>query len=128
MSFEENILLNIKREYSGNEKYKFFLQQLNIVETELRNEQKKNLELLRQTSKLIDEIEQLKSKLGEFTGKNGKEKYVSAKAHNKLMKQRKKWMDLYLELFNKTQRNTDNNVIEEPIDERTYLPPFSPHE
>lgn len=103
MSFEESILLSLKREFSGSEKYRFFLRQLDAVEIELAQERKKNLELLRATSKLIDEIEQLKSKIGEYIGSNGKEKFVPMKDYKKQCKKVKKWMDLYTNLCEKLQ-------------------------
>src|SRR6185369_6092719 len=108
--FEDNILLNIKREYSGNEKYRLFLQHLDKVEIALAQERKRNLKLLKKNKNLEKENEELKQKLKEKETIEVKEyfeheikldkpeKYVSAKEYTKIVKKCETWEGLHREL------------------------------
>lgn len=104
MSFNENILLSIKREYSGDEKFRYLLRHLDNVENEVRNKDKKITELLKAKlerdvifEKLQKQIEDLKFTLSEYTAEKGDPKFVSIKSHDKLIKKAKDWENKFFE-------------------------------
>lgn len=99
MSFEENILLKIRREFSGNEKYRLFLKHLDMLESELKRERELNTQLMKdipELKRVNNELKQandvLKAELGEYTNTDpDNKKYVRVKAYNKLQKSHQMW-------------------------------------
>lgn len=98
MSYDDNILLKLRREFSGQEKYRLFLQQLNRLESELKRERELNTQLIKdrqELKKLNNELKQannvLKAEIGEYTATDTDKKYVRVKAYNKLQKSHQMW-------------------------------------
>jgi hypothetical protein len=126
MSFDDNILLKIRREFSGKEKYRLFLQQLDRLETELKRERelntdllKKNLELKEQ-KKLIHELQvennRLKAELGEYTATEMGKKFVRIKAYEKLQKSHQMWETRFWELHKKLNEiESSHNSADESL-------------
>jgi hypothetical protein len=100
MSFDDNILLKLRREFSGQEKYRLFLQQLDRLETELKQERLLNTELM----KKMPEVKDLQAQIDEFTGKGIGKTCVRMKTHEKAIKEKKKWEALYIETYHKLQQ------------------------
>lgn len=96
MSFEDNILLKLRRQFSGQEKYRLFLQQLDRLETELAAERKLNTELM----KANQTVKELQEQLSEYTETRPKT-CVTLKKHEKLRKEKDKYLALYIELYHK---------------------------
>ena len=117
MSFEDNILLKLRRQFSGKEKYRLFLQQLDRLQTELRVENKRVLELLKENLDLKDANKLLKMRNGQLQQENEKiaaelrewnateagKKFVSMKAYNKLQGATAEWMQRYWDLYKQLQ-------------------------
>jgi hypothetical protein len=99
MSFEDNILLKLRRQFSGQEKYRLFLQQLDRLEIELKRERELNTELM----KKIATVEDLQAEVDEYTGKGIGKTCVKMKTHNKAINEKKKWEALYIETYHKLQ-------------------------
>lgn len=97
--FEDRILLQIRREFSKNEKYRLFLCHLDHLERDLALERKKNTNLLKEREPLRDELLDLKTHIkdlqfkvieleGElftYTSKDLLPNFVKAKTHSKLL-------------------------------------------
>lgn len=66
MSFEETIILSLRREYQKDEKFRFLLKHLDNVENELRDERKKHTEVIKKCVELQAEVEPLKEKIKEL--------------------------------------------------------------
>lgn len=94
MSFDDNILLKLRREFSGQEKYRLFLQQLDRLETQLKNERKLNTELMKQ----LGTVKELQDQLDEYNLKNIGKTCVKMKTYEKLLRQKKEWEDRFWEL------------------------------
>jgi predicted nucleic acid-binding Zn-ribbon protein len=118
MSFDDNILLKLRREFSGNEKYRLFLQQLDRLENELREENKlilklrqenqelaeKNNEYKRLNGELRKQNEQMTCELKEWNATEAGKKFVSIKAYNKLQGSAAEWIQRYWELHGELQK------------------------
>lgn len=105
MSYDDNILLKLRREFSGQEKYRLFLQQLNRLEEELKQERKLNTELMKQLAIVKD----LQAEIDEYTGKGIGKTCVKMKTHEKAIKEKKKWEALYIETYHKLQELQKQN-------------------
>lgn len=117
MSFDDNILLKLRREFSGNEKYRLFLQQLDRLETELRAESSLVLKLRKESEELSlknkelrvknHDLEvsngRLKTELGEYTATQVTKQFVSVKAYNKLQKSHNEWEARYWSIHKELQ-------------------------
>lgn len=108
MAFDENTLLKLRREFSGKEKYRLFLQQLDRLENELREERKQHTELIKsytlsssQIQELQKQIVLLQEQLDEYDRDNVGKTCVSMKTHNRILKRSKKWEDLYIQVYHK---------------------------
>ena len=110
--FEGRILLQIRREFSKNEKYRLFLRHLDNTEAALAVERKKYTELLKagpagqqEIVLLRAQVAELQEQLGCYKGSEGQKKhqYVPLKTHNKAIKKSKEFQDMYWELHHKYQ-------------------------
>lgn len=110
MSFEENILLSIRREFSKNEKYRLFLKHLDNVETKLREERKRHTELMQSNAALKKEFkavkEQIKTlelELGEYKATEADKKFVRMKSYKKLDQTKTMWETRFWEIHRQLQ-------------------------
>lgn len=117
MSFDDSILLHLRREFSGNEKYRLFLQQIDRLETALRAENKlvlklrKEIQELQESNKkykkvngdLRQENDKFRIDLGEYTATETSKKYVNMKAYNNLATQKAMWETRFWELHRELQ-------------------------
>lgn len=110
MSFDDNILLKLRRQYSGKEKYRLFLQQLNRLEQELMDERKKNIELLKQQQAAentitVEQLAELEAYRNKATNKN---KFVSMKAFNRAVERSAMWEKRFWELHAQLNKQTES--------------------
>ena len=97
MSYDDNILLKLRHEFTGQEKYRLFLHQLNRLEDELKKERKLNTELMKQLTTVKD----LQAQLDEYNSQQIGKTCVRMKTHEKAVRQKKEWEDRYWELHAK---------------------------
>lgn len=110
MSFDENILLKIRREFSGKEKYRLFLQQLDRLESENRAWSKKYTDLLKvhtttkQTlSELHPRLETAEAELSEYKATESSKKFVRMAAWKKMEQLKIMWETRFWELHRELQ-------------------------
>lgn len=113
-NFDENILLKIRRQFSGKEKYRLFLQQLDRLETENREWGKKytnllkvhteTLEKLKELKQLRPRLEQVEAELGEYKATDTDKKFVRKKAYTLMENEKIAWEMRYWELHRKLQQ------------------------
>lgn len=101
MSYDNNILLRLRREFSGQEKYRLFLHQLNRLEDELKQERKLNTELMKQ----IATVKDLQLRLDEYDAQKIGKTCVKMKTYEKCLHQKKEWEDRYWELHRSINPN-----------------------
>lgn len=108
----DNTILKIRREYSGNEKYRLFLKHLDNVESELKQERlrltdrlkelegckQKNAELKKDNATLRYQVEQLTAELGEYKATEQDKKFVRMKAYKRLDQSKTMWETRFWEL------------------------------
>lgn len=111
MSFDDDILLRLRREFSGQEKYRLFLQQLTRIEEELMKHRKLYNELIRanadlktKNKQLSKENEELAAELGEYKATEADKKYVRMKAYRKLDRAKTMWETRFWELHRELQK------------------------
>lgn len=111
MSFDDTILLKLRREFSGQEKYRLFLHQLNRLEDELKQERKLNTELMKQ----LGTVKELQAQLDEYNAQKIGKTCVKMKTYEKCLTQKKEWEDRYWELHRSINSNISpqNNSNEE---------------
>ncbi len=127
--FDDNILLSIRREFSGQEKYKLFLQQLDRIETELRNNRKAYTDLLKVHVPMKQELKDLRKKfedvqleLGEYKATDTDKKFIRKTAYRRLEMDKLMWETRFWELHRELQKlkeqvNPINNYQKSPQDE-----------
>lgn len=110
MSLEQTIL-KIRREYSGQEKYRLFLKHLDNIESELREERKKATKLIadnttmkKEKGALVDELNQLRAELSEYKATQPDKKFVRMSCYKKLEGSKAEWEKLFWELHKELQQ------------------------
>lgn len=110
MSFEDNILLSIRREFSKNEKYRLFLKHLDTVEESLRKERqahtdliKKNAELKKEHKALKQKLQDMQAELSEYKATEQSKKFVRMAAYKKLDSTKTMWETRFWEIHRELQ-------------------------
>lgn len=118
MAFDDDTLLRLRRQFSGQEKYKLFLQQLNRLEAELKLERELNTKLMKENLEFKDQCQEIKRRNNELNQTNGRlkteigeyaatemgKKFVTIKAYNKLQKSHQEWERRFWELHIELQK------------------------
>ena len=119
MSFNENILLKIRRQFSGQEKYRLFLQQLDRLESENREWSKKYTDLLKKHTETVQKLQDLKqlrpqlekviAELSEYKATDTDKKFVRKKALMLMENEKIAWEMRYWELHRELQKLKEAN-------------------
>lgn len=103
MSYDETILLKIRREFSGNEKYRLFLKHLDNVELELKKERERATTLIKENSGLKAKLVEAEAVLDEYTTKGVGKTCVRMKTFNKLQRTKEMYEKRFWEVWNELQ-------------------------
>lgn len=111
MSFEENIILKIRREFSGNEKYRLFLKHLDDVEDQLRKERQKYTDLLKTHQETKEKLKELRkqfdpinAELSEYKATEVDKKFVRMAAYKRLDQTKTMWETRFWEIHKELQK------------------------
>lgn len=111
MAFDKEILLSIKRQFTGQEKYRLFLKYLDDTETALRNERQKHTELMQSNAVLKKEFKALQEKikkleveLAEYTTGGDDKKFVRMSGYKKLDRAKTMWEQRFWEVHTELQQ------------------------
>jgi cellulose biosynthesis protein BcsQ len=118
MSFEENIILKIRRQFSGNEKYRLFLKHLDDVESQLRQERKRHTELIAVHAQMKTEFKEMKKQfeavrieLAEYKATDTDKKFVRKTAYNRLEMDKLMWETRFWEIHRELESLKKANPI-----------------
>lgn len=111
MAFDKEILLSLKRQFTGQEKYRLFLKYLDDTETALRNERQKHTELMQNNAALKKEFKALQEKvkkleltIAEYTTGGEEKKFVRMSTYRKLDRSKSMFEQRFWEVHKELQQ------------------------